>query len=155
MKVCWILWCICHTVIWLFHSYLSSFLPTALETLVDNRITGFPVIDNDWKLVSLFFYVLTCVSNYKLIKQVYNIGCCIFLGFRNMQLFKAFRSMYLTLGRIDVLALQLPVFNGNLWFSEFVLYSCLDFLCCCRLDLFQIMTCWHWIQYLVNQSFYT
>lgn len=27
------------------------FLPTALEALVENRITGFPVIDDDWKLV--------------------------------------------------------------------------------------------------------
>ncbi|KAL6551739.1 CBS domain-containing protein cbsx1, chloroplastic [Orobanche gracilis] len=25
----------------------------ALEMLVENRITGFPVIDDDWKLVSL------------------------------------------------------------------------------------------------------
>lgn len=32
----------------------------ALETLVDNRITGFPVIDNDWKLVGL-------VSDYDLL----------------------------------------------------------------------------------------
>lgn len=26
---------------------------TALETLVEKRITGFPVVDDDWKLASL------------------------------------------------------------------------------------------------------
>lgn len=26
-------------------------MPTALNALVENRITGFPVIDDDWKLV--------------------------------------------------------------------------------------------------------
>lgn len=31
---------------------------TALQTLVEKRITGFPVIDDDWKLVSVFFFPL-------------------------------------------------------------------------------------------------
>lgn len=30
-------------------------MPTAIELLVENRITGFPVIDDDWKLVGLHF----------------------------------------------------------------------------------------------------
>lgn len=29
-------------------------VPTALDLLVENRITGFPVIDDDWKLVSRY-----------------------------------------------------------------------------------------------------
>jgi hypothetical protein len=29
----------------------KPFMPTALEILVENRITGFPVIDDEWKLV--------------------------------------------------------------------------------------------------------
>ncbi|KAK3416255.1 hypothetical protein EUGRSUZ_H01700 [Eucalyptus grandis] len=29
---------------------------SALEMLVENRITGFPVIDDDWKLVCFLFY---------------------------------------------------------------------------------------------------
>jgi CBS domain-containing protein len=33
----------------------------ALELLVENRITGFPVIDEDWKLVSINF----CYSGLK------------------------------------------------------------------------------------------
>lgn len=33
-------------------SDISSLMSTALETLVEYRITGFPVIDDDWKLVS-------------------------------------------------------------------------------------------------------
>lgn len=31
-----------------------NFDGTALQMLVENRITGFPVIDDDWKLVSCF-----------------------------------------------------------------------------------------------------
>lgn len=34
-----------------FLSWVGSFV-TALETLVEKRITGFPVIDDDWKLVN-------------------------------------------------------------------------------------------------------
>lgn len=32
---------------------------TALEMLVHNRITGFPVIDDDWKLVRFFRFVVS------------------------------------------------------------------------------------------------
>lgn len=50
------------------HFYLYSHLlayVTALETLVEKRITGFPVVDDDWKLVillslSLIFYCIIC-----------------------------------------------------------------------------------------------
>ena len=41
-------------------------LPTALEALVENRITGFPVIDDDWKLVTprlLFWFVGLVINN--------------------------------------------------------------------------------------------
>ncbi|KAF8404986.1 hypothetical protein HHK36_009881 [Tetracentron sinense] len=38
----------------------EAFVSTALEALVENRITGFPVIDDDWKLVGL-------VSDYDLL----------------------------------------------------------------------------------------
>nr|POE71532.1 cbs domain-containing protein cbsx1, chloroplastic [Quercus suber] len=38
----------------------EAFLPTALEALVENRITGFPIIDDNWKLVGL-------VSDYDLL----------------------------------------------------------------------------------------
>ena len=37
---------------------LNYFLPTALEILVENRITGFPVVDDDWTLVRVFFFRL-------------------------------------------------------------------------------------------------
>ncbi|KVI02676.1 Cystathionine beta-synthase, core [Cynara cardunculus var. scolymus] len=40
--------------------YLINLLPTALKALVENRITGFPVIDDDWKLVGV-------VSDYDLL----------------------------------------------------------------------------------------
>lgn len=36
-----------------FVSYFTCHCLTALETLVEKRITGFPVIDDDWKLVTL------------------------------------------------------------------------------------------------------
>jgi len=42
------------------------FLPTALEALVEHRITGFPVIDDDWKLVTppcLFVWFFSLVIN--------------------------------------------------------------------------------------------
>ena len=45
-----------YTKILLLHLQLfltHCFRPTALEALVKYRITGFPVIDNDWKLVRL------------------------------------------------------------------------------------------------------
>lgn len=41
-------------------------LPTALEALVEHRITGFPVIDDDWKLVTppcLFVWFFSLVIN--------------------------------------------------------------------------------------------
>lgn len=49
-------------------SNASAFVPTALEILVEKRITGFPVIDDDWKLASfpyLWFWVcLECFCWY-------------------------------------------------------------------------------------------
>lgn len=44
---------------------LTSVVPlcTALELLVQHRISGFPVVDDDWNLVSLsyFFLLLSCI----------------------------------------------------------------------------------------------
>lgn len=34
-------------------SYLVLLLSTAIRTLVEKRITGFPVIDDDWTLVCI------------------------------------------------------------------------------------------------------
>lgn len=49
-------------------------LATALETLVENRITGFPVIDDDWKLVTQpsykSFYFATHASKRKTGKKI-------------------------------------------------------------------------------------
>ena len=35
------------------HNICVNYFATALETFVEKRITGFPVIDDDWRLVSL------------------------------------------------------------------------------------------------------
>lgn len=39
-------------------------LCTALDTLVEKRITGFPVVDDDWKLVMFYIFclIIFCVE---------------------------------------------------------------------------------------------
>lgn len=56
----------------------NSFVPflTALEILVENRITGFPVIDQDWKLVSIHF----CMPTHRGSHESKPNHCCCRLG---------------------------------------------------------------------------
>ncbi|KAF7809849.1 CBS domain-containing protein CBSX1, chloroplastic [Senna tora] len=49
-----------HVVVYNFNSNFCPQFATALESLVEHRITGFPVIDDDWKLVGV-------VSDYDLL----------------------------------------------------------------------------------------
>ncbi len=47
----------CKYILGLVQSFYSlSFVVTALEALVEKRITGFPVVDDHWKLVILFMF---------------------------------------------------------------------------------------------------
>lgn len=49
--------CTFGNILWLIQCFYSlSFVVTALDALVEKRITGFPVIDDQWKLVNLFLF---------------------------------------------------------------------------------------------------
>jgi hypothetical protein len=42
--------------------FFREYFFAALEALVEKRITGFPVIDDDWRLVSFSFYLMIPLS---------------------------------------------------------------------------------------------
>lgn len=75
---------LCVRLFWLFILFIDFFwwvgaLLTALEILVEKRITGFPVVDDDWKLVKcslLCFFTVHFdfnISLYINCKSYYNI----------------------------------------------------------------------------------